>query len=123
MHSMQVIFGGFTLWATALLLRTLAAQLGSGALCIAFCLIWFAVSGVNMALGMRYAGYAFADELPFFVLVFSVPVVAAVATTGLMAATLRGGSVMSDDPVGGSPFYLSSGSSAPARAAGAAFVR
>lgn len=82
MHSIQVICGGLALWATALLLRSMfALQLGSGALCIAFCLLWFVVSGVNMALGMRYAGYSFAEELPFFVLVFSLPVTAAVVTT------------------------------------------
>lgn len=82
MHSLQVILGGFALWATAGLLQTMfALRVSSGALCLAFSLIWLLVAGGNMALGMRHAGYTFMQELPFFILVYSVPVLAAVITT------------------------------------------
>jgi len=81
MHSLQVIVGGLVLWSTALLARTMFdVRVGGVTLCIAFCLVWFVASGVNMAMGMYGAGYSFIEELPFFLLVFGVPSVAAVLT-------------------------------------------
>jgi hypothetical protein len=35
--------------------------------------LWFVAAGVNMAVGVMRAGYSFTEELPIFLLIFSVP--------------------------------------------------
>jgi len=64
-----------------LLVRTMFdLRIGGVVLCLCFGLAWFAVAAFNMGLGMHYAAYSFGQELPFFLLVFSVPTIAAAAT-------------------------------------------
>lgn len=85
MHSIQVILGGFALWTTLLLGRSMFdLRIGDGTLCVAFCVMWLAVSSINLAMGMRYAGYSLGEELPFFLLVLSVPVIAVVTTVMML---------------------------------------
>ena len=40
--------------------------------------VWLAVAATNMWAGVAKAGYSVAEELPIFVLIFAVPVAAAV---------------------------------------------
>ncbi len=44
---------------------------------VVFVVIWLIVAGFNMWVGVSRAGYSVADELPIFLLIFGVPVVAA----------------------------------------------
>jgi len=48
-----------------------AARMKTGAL--VFIGLWFVAAAVNMAIGVLKAGYGFMDELPIFLLIFSVP--------------------------------------------------
>lgn len=43
-----------------------------------FVVLWLAIAGVNMWLGVAKAGYSVADELPIFALIFALPAAAAV---------------------------------------------
>jgi hypothetical protein len=45
------------------------------ALALGLCL-WLAATGTNMWIGVSKAGYSVADELPIFLLLFSIPAVA-----------------------------------------------
>lgn len=44
----------------------------------AFVLLWLVVTGANMWVGVHKAGYSVAEELPILLLLFGVPVVAAI---------------------------------------------
>ena len=49
---------------------------GPGALptaALVFLPLWFIGAGVNMAIGVRKAGYTVAEEAPVFLLVFAIP--------------------------------------------------
>ena len=39
--------------------------------------LWFIGAGVNMAIGVRKAGYTVAEEAPVFLLVFAIPALVA----------------------------------------------
>ena len=81
MHSVQVILGGFALWTSFLLVRSMCdLRVSDGALCVGFGAAWFAAASVNMAMGMAGAAYSFGEELPFFLLVFCVPVIGATSS-------------------------------------------
>ena len=41
-----------------------------------FVVMWFALSATNMIAGVTHAGYTVAEELPIFVLIFSLPTAA-----------------------------------------------
>ena len=43
-----------------------------------FALAWLAVAGFNMWVGVAKAGYSVREELPIFLLVFAIPVAAAI---------------------------------------------
>jgi len=45
---------------------------------VVFVAVWFVVAAVNMWLGVTRAGYSMAEELPIFLLIFAIPVTAAV---------------------------------------------
>jgi hypothetical protein len=42
-----------------------------------FIALWFAATAANMYIGVTRAGYSFMEELPIFMLLFGVPVIAA----------------------------------------------
>ena len=44
----------------------------------AFVVVWLAVTGFNMWVGVNRAGYSAAEELPILLLLFGVPALAAV---------------------------------------------
>ena len=43
-----------------------------------FIVVWFLATSFNLWVGVRKAGYAFTEELPIFLLLFGLPVVAAI---------------------------------------------
>jgi hypothetical protein len=42
-----------------------------------FVVVWLVIAGVNMWLGVTTAGYSLREELPIFLLIFALPVAAA----------------------------------------------
>ncbi|CDG85728.1 hypothetical protein [Janthinobacterium agaricidamnosum] len=77
MHSVKVIAGGLLLLALLSAGRGwLAPRSGPGTLLAVFSVAWLGASILNLVLGMR-AGYGFSEELPFFLLVFCVPMTSA----------------------------------------------
>lgn len=82
MHTLKVIAGGFILLSVCLLIGrytmgpTQAAGFGRAARI--FLPVWFVASAINLWRGVSQAGYTVAEELPVFLLVFSVPAAAAV---------------------------------------------
>jgi len=81
MRTLLFVLGGFVLLAVCLGgARLLAGVLTepNRAAVIAFCVIWFVVAAVNMAIGVARAGYSFMEELPIFLLIFGVPAAVAI---------------------------------------------
>jgi hypothetical protein len=76
MRTAIIILGGFVLLAACLGGGRLVGGGGASAIGLAvkvFAVLWFAVSAINMWVGVARAGYSFAEELPIFLLIFSVP--------------------------------------------------
>lgn len=74
----MVIVVGLVLLAGCLLVGRLLG--GPGALptaAVIFLPLWLVGAGVNMAIGVRKAGYTVAEEAPVFLLVFGVPALVA----------------------------------------------
>jgi hypothetical protein len=74
MHTVLVIFGGFLLLGLCLLLGRWT-DLGIAKAAPAFLTIWLVVAAINMWVGVNKAGYAFGDELPIFLVIFSIPAI------------------------------------------------
>jgi hypothetical protein len=77
-HTALVIGVGLVLLAGCLLVGRLLG--GPGALptaAVIFLPLWLVGAGVNMAIGVRKAGYTVAEEAPVFLLVFGVPALVA----------------------------------------------
>jgi hypothetical protein len=76
----MVIIGGLILLlATVFLGRTIGAA-GAASVALAvklFIPIWLAIALLNMWVGVSRAGYSVVQELPFLLLVFGVPALAA----------------------------------------------
>jgi hypothetical protein len=66
MHTVKVIAAGFALLGVLLLI---AMKL--------FIPLWFAVSVINLIVGITRAGYSFLQEAPILLVVFGVPALAA----------------------------------------------
>jgi len=74
MHTLIVIGVGLLVLAVCLALGSFAgghAALPTAAL--VFIPVWLVGAAVNMAIGVKRAGYTVAEELPVFLLVFAVP--------------------------------------------------
>ena len=79
----MVIGVGLVLLAGCLLVGRLFG--GAGALpaaALIFLPLWLVGAGVNMAIGVRKAGYTVAEEAPVFLLVFGVPALVALFLRG-----------------------------------------
>jgi hypothetical protein len=81
---------GLLLLAACLLLGRLFATHYPGAvnaLMSAYLVLWLAVAGFNLWVGVTRAGYTVREELPIFLVIFAVPVIAALAlrVTGVMS--------------------------------------
>ena len=76
MRTVIFILGGFVLLAACIGAARLiggngAARIGTATM--VFMAAWFHAASVNMWIGIARAGYAFAEELPIFLLIFSLP--------------------------------------------------
>jgi hypothetical protein len=79
-HTLKVIAGGFVLLALCLVIgRVLGVPPAAGLATAAkvFIPLWLIAAAINMWLGVAKAGYSVKEEAPFFLVVFAVPVVAA----------------------------------------------
>jgi hypothetical protein len=79
MHTAIVIGLGFGLLAAcAAVGRVMGGAAGFSRAMLVFLPLWLVGAAINMALGVKKAGYSVADEFPIFLLVFAVPRGAAV---------------------------------------------
>jgi hypothetical protein len=74
MRTIIIIVSGFVLLAVCIG----AARLFGGAVTIStavkvFIPVWLVLAGINMWVGVARAGYSVAEELPIFLLIFSLP--------------------------------------------------
>jgi hypothetical protein len=77
MRTLLIIVLGFVLLGVFVLIGR-ASSLGFTRLLSWFGALWFICAGVNMWIGVARAGYSFAEELPIFLLIFGIPVAAAI---------------------------------------------
>jgi len=80
MRTIIIILGGFLLLAVCIGAARLFS--GNGAVTIStavkvFIPIWLVAAGINMWVGVARAGYSVTEELPIFLLIFSLPAAAA----------------------------------------------
>lgn len=83
MHTLMVLVGGFVLlFFCQLIARTFggAGLQPMAKAMLAFIPLWFVIAAINMWVGINHAGYTFMQEFSIFLLVFGVPVVAALLT-------------------------------------------
>ena len=78
MRTIIIIVSGFVLLAVCIG----AARLFGGAATIGtavkvFIPVWLVLAGINMWIGVTRADYSVAEELPIFLLIFSLPAIAA----------------------------------------------
>ena len=77
------LLAGFLLLAASLIVGKLFSTNYPGAATIAtvlFVILWLAISGTNMWIGVAKAGYSVAEELPILLLIFGVPAAVAIIT-------------------------------------------
>ncbi|MCF7222920.1 hypothetical protein [Marilutibacter chinensis] len=80
MHTILMILAGLAVLGLFLLTGRLWALRAAGATrraALWFIPVWLVAALVNMGVGVIEAGYSVSDELPFLVLVFGIPAVAA----------------------------------------------
>ena len=76
MRTAIIIAVGFVLWAACLGVAKLLASSNTSSMItatVAFVIIWFVASAANMWMGVSQVGYAYREELPVFLLLFSSP--------------------------------------------------
>ena len=75
------LLAGFLLLGTCVILARLFSSnypAASVVSTVVFLVLWLAITAFNMWVGVARAGYAAAEELPIFLLLFGVPAVVAV---------------------------------------------
>jgi hypothetical protein len=79
MRTVLIILAGFLVWGVCVGAAKMSANPGRaiGTATVAFVSVWFVVAAVNMYFGVARAGYAFREELPIFLVILLVPVIAA----------------------------------------------
>ena len=80
MRTALFLLSGFLLLGAVFTLARLFAANVPGAPFVAtvfFVVVWAAITGANMWLGLNKAGYSVGEELPIFLLFFGLPVAAA----------------------------------------------
>ncbi len=76
---MVFIVCGALLWGIcAAVSRLLAASSSVTAATVIFAMLWLPVAAANMWLGVTRAGYSVREELPIFLLIFTVPLLLAI---------------------------------------------
>ena len=81
MRTALFLVSGFLLLASCLILGRLFSENHPGATLLAtaaFAVLWLAIAGFNMWVGVAKAGYSVAEELPIFLLIFGLPAAVAV---------------------------------------------
>ena len=81
MRTALFLLAGFLLLAAFLVLARLFSPnyaAANGVATVAFVLLWFALTGFNMWVGVAKAGYSASEELPILLLLFGVPAIVAV---------------------------------------------
>ncbi len=89
MHVLMVMGGGLALLGVFVLFGWLwgASAAGMALAAKVFVPVWLVVAGVNMWVGVSYAGYTVRQESPILLLVFAVPaLVASIAVWQLSRA-------------------------------------
>ncbi len=79
MRTAMFLAAGVLLLAAALLLARLFGESFPSAAnwaTAAYLLLWLALTGANLWVGVSRAGYAVADELPIFLMLFGLPAIA-----------------------------------------------
>jgi len=80
MRTLMIIFGGFALLGICLAAGRFVGSGNAKNLVLAaqlFLPLWLAAAGLNMYIGVTRAGYSVGEELPIFLLIFSLPAAAA----------------------------------------------
>jgi hypothetical protein len=80
MRTIIIILGGFLLLAVCIGAARLFGGNGVAMMSTAvkvFIPIWLVLAGINMWIGVVRAGYSVTEELPIFLLIFSLPAAAA----------------------------------------------
>ena len=89
MHTAFTVITGLLILALVFRIRRIAGlDANRGMRC--FIVGWLAVSLANAGYGVWRAGFSIADEVPFFVLGFGIPAVAAVWVCRMAGARVRG---------------------------------
>ena len=81
MRTVLFLVAGLLLLGAALLLGKLfSAHYPSATFVatVAYVALWLIISGINMGVGIAKAGYSVTEELPIFLLIFSVPAAVAI---------------------------------------------
>lgn len=76
MRTLLIILGGLALMAVFL---CFARAFARERLCTAFAVcsaLWVGIAAANMWVGVTQAGYSFMEELPIFIVIASIPIVA-----------------------------------------------
>lgn len=81
MRTSLFLVAGLLLLAAAFLLGKLFSSHYPGATfvaTVAYVGLWLIIAGVNMWVGVAKAGYSITEELPIFLLIFSIPAAVAI---------------------------------------------
>ena len=81
MRTALFLLAGFLLMAAVFVLAKLFSSNYPAATLwgtVGFVVLWFALTAVNMWVGVAKAGYSVADELPILLLIFGVPAAVAI---------------------------------------------
>jgi hypothetical protein len=76
MRTAIIIAVGFVLWAACLGVAKLLAGASTSSMItatVAFVVIWCVAAAANMWIGVAHAGYSCREELPIFLVIFSLP--------------------------------------------------
>lgn len=76
MHTVMVILAGLVLLAVFIVSARIAS-IRFARLLPVYLVVWLICTGINMWIGVSQAGYSVMQELPFLLIVFSVPAVVA----------------------------------------------
>jgi hypothetical protein len=80
MRTLIILICGIVLWGACLGVARLFGEAGLSKMSVAtyvFIALWFLISAGNMWIGVAQAGYSVKEELPIFILIFSLPVAVA----------------------------------------------
>lgn len=81
MHTFIILAIGFGILAASLGVGLAVGESRSAVstAALVFLPIWFLGAGINFWIGVSKAGYAIKDEMPIFLIVFTIPAIAALA--------------------------------------------